>query len=368
MTKKVVAIVSVLKTVADTRNYEKIATSISNTNKYEINIIGFCIKKLLVHENITFHPLFRFDRLSVKRLFAQVRIMKLLLKLKPKLIIVTCTELLPVICTYKILFGSKIIYDIQENYYRNIIYTNTYPAIIKYPIATIVRMMEYMCSIVIDWFFLAEKVYAKQLRFIGKRYQIIENKAIIPDHLLNKPLISNIKTTFVYSGTIAEHYGIFEALRLIERLYQRNKNIEFTIIGFAPDKRILRKVRHIADQNSYIKTLGGDVFIPHDQILKEISLCDFCLMPYRKNKATEGRIPTKLFECLAMEIPIIISPDPQWESIVVKNNAGIVWDYKEDNLPSEELLSKSFYGNNLALKYQWMAESAQVSETVNRLI
>jgi glycosyltransferase involved in cell wall biosynthesis len=225
-----------------------------------------------------------------------------------------------------------------------------------------------MCSIVIDWFFLAEKVYANQLRFIGKRFQIIENKAIIPDNLLNKTSTSNIKTTFVYSGTIAEHYGIFEALRFIERLYQRNKNIELTIIGFAPDKKVFQKVRHIVDQKIYIKTLGGDAFIPHDQILKEISLCDFCLMPYRKNKATECRIPTKLFECLAMEKPVIISPDALWESIVNKNNAGIVWDFKEDNLPSEELLSKSFYGNDLALQHQWISESVQVSEAVIRLI
>jgi glycosyltransferase involved in cell wall biosynthesis len=368
MTKKVVAIVSVLKTVADTRNYEKIATSISNTNKYEINIIGFCSKKLPVHENIIFHPIFSFDRLGVDRLFAQVKMLKIILKLKPELIIVTCTELLIVITAYRILFGGKIIYDIQENYFRNIIYTNTFPAIIKYPLASLVRMTEYICSPLVNMFFLAEKVYQKQLRFIGKRYQIIENKTIIPVDLLNRPQLSNNKTIFLYSGTIAEHYGIFEAILFIDRLYQIYQNIELRIVGFAPDKRIFEKVRGMTQQKNYINIVGGDTLIPHYLILKEISTSDFCLLPYRKNRATEGRIPTKLYECLAMEKPVIISPDPIWETIISENNAGIAWDFTDESLPDQKLFGKSYYGNNLSMQYQWKAESKVVCQAVDDLI
>ena len=52
MTKKVIAIISVLKPVDDTRNYEKVAASISNTNKYDINIIGFSANKKPANPNI----------------------------------------------------------------------------------------------------------------------------------------------------------------------------------------------------------------------------------------------------------------------------------------------------------------------------
>ena len=368
MTKSVVAIVSVLKTVADTRNHEKIATSISNTNKYEINIIGFWTKKLPVQENITFHPLRRFNRLSVKRLRVQVDILKLLLKLKPELVIVTCAELLAVICLYRIIFGGKIIYDIQENYYRNIIYTNTYPALIRYPIAAIVRLMEYLCSPMVNMFFLAEKIYTQQLKFIGTKYKIIENKAVIPENFPDNLMKSNHKITFLYTGTIAEHYGIFEAIRFIDRLYQVHQNIELRIVGFAPDEKVLLKTRGQTKSKDYIKFSGGDVFVPHIQILKEIRLCNFCLMPYRRNKATEGRIPTKLFECLVLETPVIISPDPIWETMMRKNNAGFIWDFMDSDVPAQDLLRQRFYGKNLSWQYRWNAESVLVAKAVDQLI
>ncbi|MCK5102291.1 MAG: glycosyltransferase, partial [Cyclobacteriaceae bacterium] len=83
MTKKVIAIISVLKPVDDTRNFEKIARSLSNTNKYDINIIGFSTINIPSYPNIAFHPIFNLKRTSIKRLGVPVIIYKKLLKLKP---------------------------------------------------------------------------------------------------------------------------------------------------------------------------------------------------------------------------------------------------------------------------------------------
>ncbi len=142
MTKQIIAIVSVLKPVDDTRNYEKLARSLGNTNKYAINIIGFWSKNIPSRHDITFHPVFRFGRTSIRRLFVPLIVWKKLLEVKPELIVVTCAELLPVMVLYKIIFGTKIIYDIQENYYRNIMYSGAYPALVRYPLAAGVRFVE----------------------------------------------------------------------------------------------------------------------------------------------------------------------------------------------------------------------------------
>ena len=83
MTKKVISIVSVLKPVDDTRNYEKIATSIGNTNKYDINIIGFTSKNAKPHDSIIFHSLGTFPRLSWSRVYAPFKVYKYYLKVKP---------------------------------------------------------------------------------------------------------------------------------------------------------------------------------------------------------------------------------------------------------------------------------------------
>ena len=367
MTKKVIAIISVLKPVDDTRNYEKIARSISNTNKYETNIIGFSTKKIPTDSNISFYPIFKYSRISFGRTFAQLKILASLLKLKPQLVIVTCAELLIVSIVYKILFGSKIIYDIQENYYRNICYSGAYPPILKYPIAWLVRSTEWISQPFIDKYFLAEKVYTKQIRFVQNKWVVLENKAVIPPKLLKNTKVKSENIVFVYSGTIAEHYGIFDAVSFIKNLKLKLDNVRLVIIGYAAQVKIYRKLMKFTEKLDYIKIIGGDEIVPHDQVLMEMSKADFCLLPYRSNKSAKGRIPTTLYECLSMEIPVIISLDSNWNKLITKNNAGFSFNFESNDPIPTELLSKEFYGNNTASKYRWDIVEPLLLNTIDDL-
>ena len=366
MTKKVIAIVSVLKPVDDARNFEKIATSIGNTNKYDINIIGFSAKKLPDVENISFYPAFRFKRLSIKRLGAPVTIIKILLKLKPELIIVTCAELLSVICVYKILFGGKIVYDIQENYYRNIRYTNTFPLPIRIWLAWLVRLTESICSPLIDQFILAEKVYADQLKFIGRRYQVIENKAIIPSNLqTEKPNHDGL--TLLYSGTIARHYGIFEAIDFITKLRSIDNQASLRIVGFTADKRVLDCVKQLIIDKSFIELVTDNQPLPHQSILQEMINADFCLLPYLPNKSSEGRIPTKLYECLAMRKPVIIQQNPVYDKMISVNDAGIIHDFTLNEIKDNLLSKDEFYTMVGEEDYTWRLEHQKLIRCINEL-
>ncbi|MCG8305872.1 MAG: glycosyltransferase [Cytophagales bacterium] len=368
MTRHVIAIISVLKPIDDTRNYEKIARTISNTNKYEINIIGFSAKKNPTHPNITFHPLFRFGRTGIARLGASFKIFKKLLKVKPEIVMVTCAELLIVSIVYKILFGSKIIYDIQENYYRNIAYTNVYPPLVKYPVAMLTRAVELVSCRFADRCFLAEKVYRRQLRFAASKSAVIENKALIPPVGFPAKKTSGKTLTFLYCGTIAEHYGVFEAIGFVARLKASLRSAKLIIAGYSAHVRTYQKLRAEIAGMDFIQLIGGDHLVPHSQILNELNRADFCLLPYRKSKSTEGRIPTKLFECLAMEKPIIISPNPAWDSIVKKNNAGIIHDFSQLEDFPEEMLNKRFYGNDLSGAYRWENNSELLRSEIQRVL
>lgn len=368
MTKKVIAIISVLKPIDDTRNFEKVAGSISNTNKYDINIIGFSSKNIPSHSGISFYPIFSFKRNSLKRSIATFKIFNYLLKLKPELLVVTTAELLIVSIVYKIIFGAKIVYDIQENYFRNIIYTNSFPTIIKYPVACFVRTIELFSLLFIDKIILAEQVYKTQMKFLPSNAEIIENKAIIPDEINRLKVPTNENLTFIYTGTIAEHYGIFDAIDFIKSLKSIIKNIDLVIIGFAAQKEIMQKVKRSIEGCSYIKLLGGDSLIPHNQILKEIKMADYCLLPYHKNKSSAGRFPTKLFECLAMEKPVLITSNPTWDAIIIKNNAGIIIDFKATDSYNDQLDNKSFYGNHFSERYKWDDCSKQIESIFQNLL
>ncbi len=369
MTKKVIAIISVLKPIDDTRNFEKIAVPLGNTNKYGINIIGFSTKVVPAHPNITAHPIFHFKRNSLQRLGASFSIWKILLKLKPELIIVNTTELLIVSIAYKIIFGAKIIYDLQENYYRNILYTDSYPVPVKWPLALSVRALEMALAPFISKFILAEKVYQEQMAFLPKsRAVVMENKALIPDFIHNIHPSKDPKLTFVYSGTIARHYGIFDAIQLTKALKIHGMEVELRIIGYAANNAVYRQLLDAIQNLDYITLIGGNSLVPHDQILTEMKKANFCLLPYQKNKSTSGRIPTKLYECLAMEKPMIITPNPAWNHLIEDNNAGILYDFKSDFQSTIPKLRMAFYGRQQADQYLWNPTSNKLLETVNEVI
>ena len=369
MSKNVIAIISVLKPIDDTRNFEKIAASLGNTNKYDINIIGFSSKIHPQKRNIKFFPVFSFKRTAWQRLFAGIKTFKILLKLKPEIVIVTCSELLAVTVLCKILFASKIVYDVQENYLLNILHSNTYPPVLRNIIAHFVRATEKHCAPFVDRFFLAEKVYSNQLPFIGKRYDIIENKAVMPNEMiLNHTEPKSDKIKFVYSGTIAEHYGVFDAVNFVEHLYRSGLNLEFLIIGYASQISVLNKLRNLITNKNYIQISGGDQLVPHDQILIKIASADYCLLPYQENKCTEGRVPTKLFESIALKTPVIISPNTAWNYIIDEYKAGILFDFKSSPSPGIFSSTRSFYNIKSSKEATWSSCEDTLLDAVKILI
>lgn len=355
MNKKVIAIISVLKPVDDPRNYEKIATSLGNTNKYDINIIGFKSKNIPASPCVTIHPEFSFRRKSFKRLAAPFKIGEKLIKLKPELVIVTCAELLVVTCLYKILFGCRIIYDVQENYFRNFLYSGAYSRLLKYPVAVLVRLLEYATAPLIDQFFLAEHIYARQLHFIGKRFIVLENKALLPEGFKKASKPQSEQYRFLYCGTITRHYGALEAITFYKNLQKLFPEATLTIIGHAPEPRFFSEVRNAATNYPGIFLLGDGGIIPHSEILKEMSSTDFVLLPYHSGPNVEGRIPTKLYECLAHEIPVIIPENASWSYLILENNAGIMHDFKGKIQPEliESIRTYSFFEKQTTDSFLW---------------
>ena len=100
MANPIIVVASVLKPVDDVRLYEKFALSLGQTNKYDINIIGFSTKNTPSQSNIKYYPIFKFRRMSIHRVLAPINYWICLRKLQPDLIIVTTAELLPVSCIY----------------------------------------------------------------------------------------------------------------------------------------------------------------------------------------------------------------------------------------------------------------------------
>ncbi|MGJ3235933.1 glycosyltransferase [Marivirga sp.] len=368
-----ILIASVLKPADDVRSCYKIGQSLAQTNKYEVNIIGFDSKKKYHSENIFLYPIFNFKRNSIKRLFAPFSIFKKYIELKPKLLIANSPELLWVMYLIKILFGTKIIYDIQENYQFNIEQNQIYKGLSKYILKNYIKLNENLSKYFVDGYFLAEEIYETQLKFIQRKPFIkLLNKTILNLNTDLKPIKFHKEQplNFIYSGTIGKEYGTLETINFCKKLHEEKANICLNIVGYSSDKEYLMKIIESAKNFEFIRIITDNKPIAHSEIVAEIRKADIALLPYQLNPNIKSRFPTKIYDYLALKTPMIIPQHPKWKAFLDQYNAGIMVDYQKSEVKTtlEQLSSTEFYNNNPKAEIQWKSQEKELVNFIRKIL
>ena len=363
--KKRILIASVLKPVNDTRMTGKIAQSLADTKQFDIHVTGFPAAQKNT-PGFTVHPLPFFKRLSLQRLFIPWKIFRKAILIKPHLLIITTHELLLIAMFTRVATGCKVIYDLQENYFRNILFTKAFPFFIRPVIAFYVRMKELLCAPFVSHFFLAEKAYAKELSFSAARSTVLENK-------LKRPNISPSsrpdKNQLLFSGTLAESTGVFKAIEIAEKLHRADQNISLTIIGYCAQQALLERIKKVIAPHSFIRLIGGNILVPHEQILEQIQVSGAGIIAYPYNPSTVHSVPTKLFEYLGFKLPIILIHHTPWVERCQSFHAAVVFD--PDNLKPEAILralkTQQFY-DTAPNDVFWESEEPKLTKLISSLL
>lgn len=327
MSEKVAVIASILKPVDDTRMYEKLALSISETKKYRVNIIGFEVKNPPAVHGIEFHSIYSGNRLGWTRLLVPWRFLLKLVTLTPKLLIVCTPELLFPAVIYKLIFKTRLWYDVQENYQKNVQYQSAYPRMLKPLLKLAVKMAENGSGRFIDHYLLAEQGYLKELKFINGNSTVLENK-FRSLNVISGTAANNNPVKLVYTGTCSRENGILEAIALWESLYCMQFPVRLDIVGQIPDLRLLRFVQEkVKNYPGQLNLLGNGSLVPHSLIMKHATRANFGLVAHQPNPSTENCIPTKIYEYLGLRLPMILQSHPLWESVVASYSAAVVLDF-----------------------------------------
>ena len=326
----------------------------------------------LSDKNIQFITLSRFKKSSFNRIIARWQVFNYYIQLKPELIIVNSPDLLIFSLLYRIIFGAKIIYDIQENYFRNLWYQNNYRWGLKHALAILVRAKEIIAAPLFNHFFLAEKVYSNQLNFIRNKFTILENKSLVPEKI-NSSVLNKTSPKFLVSGTIAYEYGILEAIKFFKSIKKIYPKATLIIIGHCPNKLLYIKLELIHKSNPSIKLKISSDPIPHAHIKIEILQADIGLMPYLPNESTQGKWPTKVYEYMAYKLPFILQENSVWNNYIISNNVGKPFDFinqsQEQSLSIWECLkSTTFYTKINPSEIYWSTQEAKLLSAVNNCL
>jgi glycosyltransferase involved in cell wall biosynthesis len=317
-----IVIASTLKPVIDPRAYEKIGNSLAVAG-YEVHIIGSLPTTTDNKQGLSLQTLKNTSTI-LGRLILPWRVLQKVISIRPRALVITTHELLFIGVFYKIFFSARLIYDLQENYYLNLLYQNNYPFGIRHLLAYYVRLKEILLAVYINHFLLAEQCYVEEVKFIGQRYTIIENKYLPQSNGQKKG--NQQQTELLLAGTIGTAYGVFDALNFFKQL--PTAEYRLIIIGHCANKQTLHQLQEAVTEIENIDFLVSTRPVPHEEILACIGDKTIALLPYPSNKSTAKKIPTKLYEYIGMGVPVLISPNPLWRKLIETYAAGLSIDFQ----------------------------------------
>ncbi|WP_345114820.1 glycosyltransferase [Hymenobacter algoricola] len=367
---------SVLKPVDDPRMSEKFGRTLAQRPDWQIHVAGRQAAAAAGPANLHTHELLAGSRLSLARLRAQVRYWKLLQQLQPALVIVHAPELLPLTLLWQRLNPARrrFLYDVRENYALNVSTQQVYGGLVRRGLAAGLRWVESRAARRAAGVILAEKSYAAELPFLvglpAGRVVVLENKyqpgpGEMPQQAAGRPLPRPAEPLrLLYSGTISELNGVFEALALTWQLRHHWPQAHLTIIGSCqrPDQ-LLRLRQAIAASAGAATLIGGAELVPHARIVAEIQRSHLGLLPYRPHASTWRCVPTKLFEYLANGLPVVIPANAYWADLVTAHQAGLVLNFTPPVDAQEfvrRLTSASFYSQGPPAQALWSSEAAKL--------
>ena len=365
-----IVIASVLKPLKDARSYYRFGISMRETNKYLINIIGFSTKKESDEKNIKFHSVYSGKRTGVSRLLVGWKFFLRISQIKPKLVIITTYELLPAAVLGKWILGYKLVYDLQENYALNLSQNKTMAGWKQGLAIRTVTFLESCARPFIDHYFFAEKVYQEEFPKINKQ-TVLENKYYGDlAGIRSVNLQSKTKLRFLLSGTLTEVYGILEGIEWFKSIQTHFPEASLTVIGHVPMAKFGEKLKKTASDHKSIQIHVSDNPIPYSDILNAYEQTDIVLLPYHQVPSISPKIPSKLYESIALGKPCLFQTNPTWETICSGYPAGKGIDFSDLNHSKEkfeDFLAMDFFVHKPGEEVLWKSDEVAFLQLIEKL-
>jgi hypothetical protein len=363
MQKPRIVIASTLKPLLDPRAFYRFALSLRETNKYHLNIIGFSTKKAVDQSDIHFHSLFESKRTAFKRLFVGIKFLRLLKMIRPKLIIVTTYELLLPAVIYKVFNRCKLIYDVQENHRFNVRYNSVNSKPFQFLILPFIQLIEFGSRPFIDQYILAEVCYKEEMPWVGNAV-ILENKYFGEyKKVKSKRFEANQPLNFLITGTLTEVYGILEGIYWFGEFVKQYPSARLHVIGHVTMEEYGLKILEAAASISQILLDISYTPIAYERILDAYEVADLVLMPYYQIPSISPKVPSKMYECLAMGVPFLHAPNEKWASTTNQYQAGFEVDFGDmTNIPQviDHIFNATFFEQGIVKSAYWKVQEQEV--------
>ncbi|MCK4956758.1 MAG: glycosyltransferase family 4 protein [Candidatus Cloacimonetes bacterium] len=153
----------------------------------------------------------------------------------------------------------------------------------------------------------------------------------------------------IYAGNLGLAQNLTVVLKAAEKL--KEKKILFLMVGTGPEETLLKNYAKSHNLTNVIFT--GE--IAKDNMSEYLSLSDCGLIPLKNIEVFERTIPSKLFDYMSANLPIILGVKGEAKEILEKSEAGIC--FEPDNV--DELVEEIEYLKTNSLELEKMKQKGR---------
>jgi glycosyltransferase involved in cell wall biosynthesis len=193
-----------------------------------------------------------------------------------------------------------------------------------------------------------------------QNFTVLENKFYgnIPSW---GPFVVGHKTSYLFliTGTLTEVYGIVEAIQWYKEILKQFSSARLKLVGHVPVSSYQGKILKEIEGLSMVETNLSEHPLPYSIILNAYEGVDFCLMPYYQIPSISPKIPSKLYEAMALGVPSLFSSNPRWKDLVASCQGGAEMDFQDlqnASLNFSQLLQREFFTSHVPNGVIWKSD------------
>ena len=227
-------------------------------------------------------------------------------------------ELLIVLPLLKLLSRSKVIYDCHEDYIGFMHQKQYLPMALRKVMSLIMSMLEWVTSYFADAIITADSGVEKRFQKKGASTLTIYNFPRLDFFKLSS--INEKIYDLVYHGSIPR-YHMEACFAIDDALVKKGKDVMWLFIGSYGDRKwIDKQVNKKCINHRFILKDR----IPHDSISNEVRKAKIGIIPLPDLPKFQYNIPTKFFEFMALEMPVVMSDLPPSRPFVNNSDCAIL--------------------------------------------
>lgn len=202
--------------------------------------------------------------------------------------------------------GRPVIFDCREDYEGYARQRRGIPRIVRGPLARLIRRQLRLAARSSDAVIVADHGTASVLRPYARRLLVLHNFPRLELFPLRHLPADDQRYDLVYHGSVPK-YHLEVCLAIDATLMQRGYKVRWRFIGYMPEKEwLLGELARRGITERF--TISGP--IPHDQIAAEVRKAKIGLIPLPNLPKFHKNVPQKLFEFMALRMPVVMSDLP----------------------------------------------------------